>query len=140
MTGLEQLQAMIDGRIPPATIATTLGFTGVRVAPGVAVFAAEPDERQLNPLGTVHGGLAATMLDSALGCAVHTTLEAGVGYTSLGLEVKFLRPLTPGMGRVVCEGRVVHAGRRVATAEGTLVHEESGKLLATGTTTCLVLR
>ncbi len=140
MTGLEQLQAMMDGRVPPAAIATTLGFEGVEVAPGRAVFAAEPGERHLNPIGTVHGGLAATMLDSALGCAVHTTLEEGVGYTSLGLEVKFLRPLLPGMGRVVCEGRVVSAGRRVATAEGTLVHAESGRLLATGTTTCLVLR
>jgi len=131
---------MLDGRIPPAAIATTLGFAGVHVEPGRAVFAAEPDERHLNPIGTVHGGLAATLLDSALGCAVHTTLDAGIGYTSLGLEVKFLRPLTPGMGRVVCEGRVVSAGRRVATAEGTLTHEESGRLLATGTTTCLLLR
>jgi uncharacterized protein (TIGR00369 family) len=140
MTGLEQLQAMLDGSAPSAPIGTTLGFAGVRVAPGLAVFACEPGEGHLNPIGTVHGGLAATLLDSALGCAVHTTLEEGVGYASLGLEVKFLRPLTPGMGRVVCEGRVVSAGRRVATAEGTLVHEESGRLLATGTTTCLVLR
>jgi uncharacterized protein (TIGR00369 family) len=139
MTGLQQLEAMLRGDLPTAAIATTLGFEGVLVEHGRAVFAGEPGPEHLNPLGTVHGGYVATLLDSALGCAVHTTLPAGVAYTSLGLELKFVRALHPGMGRVVCEGRVVHAGRTVATAEGELRHEESGKLLAHATTTCLIL-
>ena len=139
LSGLERMRAIQTGEAPPAPIAGTLGFELVEVEEGRAVFAAEPDERHLNPLGTVHGGLVATLLDSALGCAVHTTLPAGLTYTSLDLKLNFVRPLSPGMGRVVCEGTVVHPGRRVATAEGRVVHEATGKLLAHGLATCLVM-
>ncbi len=95
-------------------------------------------DNNYNPIGVVHGGYAATILDSALGCAVHTTLPAGVAYTSLGLEVKYLRPITRDTGRVLCEGVVVHRGRRQATAEARLTGEEDGKLLATGTSTMMI--
>jgi uncharacterized protein (TIGR00369 family) len=103
------------------------------------VFAAVPEPRHENALGSAHGGLAATLLDSAMGCAVHSTLPAGVGYTTLELKVNFTRAITSATGRIVCEGTVVHRGGRVATAEGRLVAEATGKLLAHGTTTCLIL-
>jgi uncharacterized protein (TIGR00369 family) len=110
----------------------------VELEEGRAVFAGEPGEEHYNPIGLVHGGWAATILDSALGCAVHTTLPAGVGYTSLGLEVKYLRPISRDTGRVLCEGTVVHRGRRQATAEARLTVEDTGKLLATGTSTLMI--
>jgi uncharacterized protein (TIGR00369 family) len=103
------------------------------------VFAAVPGPEHYNPIGSVHGGLAATLLDSAMGCAVHSTLPAGVGYTTLELKVNFTRPITSETGRILCEGTVVHRGGRVATAEGRVFAEADGKLLAHGTTTCLIL-
>ena len=105
---------------------------------GRAVFAAVPDEYHYNPIGAVHGGLAATLLDSAMGCAVQTTLPAGTGYTTLELKVNYVRAITLETGRIVCEASVVHRGGTVATAEGRIVAERTGKLLAHGTTTCLV--
>ena len=136
--GLAYLRGMFAGELPLPPIMATIGFVPEALEEGRVVFAAEPGEHLLNPIGTVHGGFAATLLDSALGCAVHSTLPPGTAYTSLGLELKFLRPVTPGMGCLRAEGRVVHPGRQVATAEASLVHAGSGRLLATATTSCLV--
>jgi uncharacterized protein (TIGR00369 family) len=102
------------------------------------VFAVTPEEFHYNPIGVVHGGLAATLLDSAMGCAVHSTLPAGTGYTTLEVKVNFARAITRATGRVLCEGTLIHAGRTVATAEGRVFAEDTGKLLAHGTTTCLL--
>jgi uncharacterized protein (TIGR00369 family) len=99
-----------------------------------------PGEQHLNPIGSVHGGFAATLLDSALGCAVHTTLPAGVGYSTLELSVNLVRGITPATGPVISAGRVLHAGRRTATAEARLTAEDGGALLAHAKTTCLILR
>src|SRR3712207_207659 len=139
MTGLEHLQAILDGRVPPAPIAELMGFEPVELEAGRVVFAGTPGERHYNPIGSVHGGLAATLLDSAMGCAVQTLLPAGAAYTTLDLAVKYVRPITASTGRILTEGRDVHQGRKVATAEGSGVVAESGKLLAHGTAPCLIL-
>jgi uncharacterized protein (TIGR00369 family) len=139
MTGLELLRAIAAGSAPGAPIADLLGFEPVEAEEGRVVFASTPRPDHYNPIGSVHGGFAATLLDSAMGCAVHTTLGEGVGYTTLELKVNFTRPITTDTGRVLCEGRVVHRGGRVATAEGRVIAERDGKLLAHGTTTCLIL-
>jgi uncharacterized protein (TIGR00369 family) len=138
MAGLEYLRAIQRGEYPPPPLAELLGFRLAEVERGRAVFELEPAEYHYNPIGTVHGGVAATLLDSVMGCAVHSTLAAGVGYTSVDLHVHFVRPLTADTGRVRCEGAVVHAGSRMATAEGRLVGADS-KLYAHGTATCLLL-
>jgi uncharacterized protein (TIGR00369 family) len=109
------------------------------VEEGRAVFSIEPAEWMYNPIGSVHGGIAATLLDSALGCAVHTTLPAGVGYTTLELKVNYVRAMSTTTGRVVAEGNVIHVGGRVATADARLTAEHDGKLLAHGSTTCMIL-
>ena len=116
-----------------------MNFSLIEVGEGHAVFAVEPAEYHYNPIGVVHGGLAATLLDSAMGCAVHSTLAAGSGYTTLEIKVNFIRAMTAETGRVRCEANVVHAGARTATAEGRVI-DEAGKLYAHGTTTCLILR
>jgi len=103
------------------------------------VFAVVPDEYHYNPIGAVHGGLAATLLDSATGCAVQTTLEPGLAYTTVELKVNFVRPMTRDTGRVLCEATVLHRGGTIATAEGRLTVAETGKLIAHGTATCLVM-
>jgi uncharacterized protein (TIGR00369 family) len=139
-SGLEYLQAIVSGELPPPPIAVLLGMTIVSLEHGRAVFAAEPSEFHYNPIGVVHGGLAMTLLDSAMGCAVHTTLAAGVGYTTLEGKVNFVRPITAKTGRILAEGKLIHRGETIATAEGRLVAEATGKLLAHGTTTCLILR
>jgi uncharacterized protein (TIGR00369 family) len=139
MSGLDALRAIMAGELPPPPIALLMGMEPVEVAEGRAAFAADPGERHYNPIGVVHGGLAATLLDSAMGCAVQTTLPARVGYTTLELKVNFTRPITRDTGRVLCRAEVVHRGGRVATAEGRVFAEETGKLLAHGTTTCLIL-
>src|SRR4051794_10900213 len=138
LTGLEHMQAIADGTIAAPPFARLLGFDLVEVEPGRAVFAATPTEEVYNPIGSVHGGFAATLLDSAMGCAVQTELPAGVGYTTLELSVNLVRGMTADTGRVLCEGRTIHVGRRTATAEARLTQEATGKLLAHGTTTCLV--
>jgi uncharacterized protein (TIGR00369 family) len=138
MTGLEQILAIGRGELPGAPIAELIGFEAVEAEEGRVVFAGTPERRHYNPTGAVHGGYAATLLDSAMGCAVHSTLPAGAWYTTLELKVNFTRPMTEDTGRVLCEGTVVHRGGRVATAEGRLVSEKTGKLLAHGTTTCLI--
>ncbi len=136
-TGLALLQAMRDGDLPAPPILSTVGFELDEVAEGRVVFALEPGEHHYNPIGSVHGGVYATVLDSATGCAVHSVLPAGVGYTSLDLNVKFLRGMTTSTGRVSCEGRVVQRGRRTALAEASLT-DAQGRLLATATSTCLL--
>jgi uncharacterized protein (TIGR00369 family) len=140
LSGLDYLKAVFERKLPPPPIAATLDFTGAEVDEGRAVFLGQPSEFHYNPIGVVHGGYAMTLLDSAMGCAVHSTLAAGEGYTSLETSVNFVRPITLETGRVRCEGKVLHRGGRVATAEGRLIAESSGKLLAHGTTTCLVIR
>lgn len=137
MTGLEFLHAMAQGRIPGAPFAATLGFRPVSALEGEVTFSFEPAEFHYNPLGTVHGGVFATLLDSVLGCAVHTTLAKGQGYTSLSLETKFLRAATAKSGTLTATGRIVTRGRQVATAEGS-VTDARGRLFATATTTCMI--
>ena len=139
MSGVEFLRAIGEGRIPRPPMAELMGFEGVEVEEGRAVFAVVPQEFHYNPIGVVHGGLAMTLLDSAMGCAVQTTLPRGSGYTTLEAKVNFARPITGDTGRVVCEANVIHRGRTVATAEGRVFAQETGKLLAHGTATCLVL-
>jgi uncharacterized protein (TIGR00369 family) len=138
MSGLEALEAIRDGRLPPPPMAELLGMEPVVLAHGRAVFEATPNESHYNPMGAVHGGLAATLLDTATGCAVQSTLPAGSRYTTVELTVNFVRPITRDTGPVRCEGRVLHDGRTVATAEGRVVAQDTGKLLAHGTATCLV--
>jgi uncharacterized protein (TIGR00369 family) len=139
MSGLAYMQAIAAGEIPPPPIAVTLNFAIVEVEHGRAVFEGEPGEEHYNPIGVVHGGYAATLLDSALGCAVHSTLEPGVAYTTLSLETKFVRAITRDNARIRAEADVVHRGRRQATAEARLTDTGSGKLLAHATTTCLII-
>ena len=139
LSGLDYVRAIFAGELPPPPIATLLGFRGVEAERGRALFEIVPGEEHYNPIGSVHGGVALTLLDSAMGCAVHTLLDAGVGYTTLEVKANFVRPITAETGVVRCEGVVVHGGSRVATAEGR-VTDDGGKLLAHGTTTCLVLR
>ena len=138
MSGLEYLQAVGNGELPRPPIAELMDIEGVEMEEGRALFAATPAEFHYNPIGLVHGGLAATLLDSAMGCAVQTTVPAGSGYTTLEVKVNFARPMTRDTGRVLCEAKVVHAGRTVATAEGRVFTEKTGKLIAHGTTTCLI--
>ena len=138
LSGMDYIRAIFAGELPPPPIASLMGFRGVEARPGAAVFEMEPGPQHYNPIGSVHGGVALTLLDSAMGCAVHTLLEAGVRYTTLEVKTNFVRPITAATGVIRCEGTVVHRGARVATAEGRIV-DASGKLLAHGTTTCLIL-
>jgi uncharacterized protein (TIGR00369 family) len=139
MSGLEYMTAVSEAEVPPPPIAVLMRYRPLEIEEGRVVFEGEPGEEHYNPIGVVHGGYAATMLDSVLGCAVHTTLPAGVAYTSLGLEVKYLRPITRDTGRVLCEASVIYRGRRQATAEAVVTAADSGKALASGTSTCMVL-
>ncbi len=139
LSGLEYMRAIAAGEIGQPPIAHLLGFTIVEAEPGRAVFAMEPAEWMYNPIGSVHGGIAATLLDSCMGCAVHTTLAPGVGYTTTDLQVRYIRAMGTQTGPVLAEGRVVHQGRRTATAEGRVFVAEDERLLAHGTTGCVVL-
>jgi len=139
MSGLEAMQALIRGEFAAPSIAAALDFTLAEVEDGRAVFEGEPSDRILNPLGLVHGGWALTLIDSACGCAGHTTLPAGVGYTSLETKVNFVRAITPQTGRVRAEGVVLARGRTIITADAK-VTDANGKLLAHGTSTLLVMR
>jgi uncharacterized protein (TIGR00369 family) len=138
MRGLAFLEAIRDGELPPAPIQRLLGFDLTEVEEGRVVFAAEPCEQHYNPIGVVHGGFAATLLDSAMGACVHSTLGDGEGYTTLETKFNLVRPVTAETGTIEAEGRVVNRGRTVATAEGYL-RDGAGKLLAHGTSTCLVV-
>ncbi len=137
-TGLEQMQAIADGRAPAAPIQTLLSFELVEASPGRAAFTCTPTPAMANPMGSVHGGIAMTLLDSATGAAVHTTLAPGASYATLETKVNLVRAITPASGEVRAEGTVAHRGRRVATAEGRLI-DAAGKLLAHATSTCLIL-
>ncbi len=140
LNGLDYLAAMGRGELPYPPIMAALGFDQVppEMEPGRVTFFLEPQEYHYNPIGSVHGGVFATLLDSAMGCAVHSRLPAGTGYTTLELKVNFVRPLRAGSGLVRCEGLVLSLGRQVATAEGRIV-DAAGKLYAHATTTCLLL-
>jgi uncharacterized protein (TIGR00369 family) len=138
MRGLDFLQAIRDEELPPAPIQRLLDFTLTEVEEGRVVFTATPGEQHYNPIGVVHGGLAATLLDSAMGAAVHSTLPEGQGYTTLETKFNLVRAITIDTGPIMAEGRVVNRGRQVATAEGYL-RDGAGKLLAHGTSTCLVI-
>lgn len=137
LTGLELMQGVLDGTLPYAAIAKTLDFVMVEVGKGRAVFQGTPGPQLLNPMGTVHGGWFATLLDSALGCAVHTMMPPGRSYTTAELGVNLVKALTPKVPRVRAEGRVIHCGRQLATAEARLSGPD-GTLYAHATTTCLV--
>ena len=138
MSGLEAMHALMRGEVAPPPIAALLEMWPIEVDEGRAVFGVTPAEFHYNPIGVVHGGLAATILDSAMGCAVHTTLPAGVGYTTLDLQATFVRPITRDTGPLRCEGTVLHRGKRIATAEGRVIAETTGKLVASGTSSCLI--
>jgi uncharacterized protein (TIGR00369 family) len=137
LSGLEIMQAMLRGELPFPTIAQTLDFNLMEVGEGRAVFQGTPGPGHLNPMGTVHGGWYATLLDSALGCAVHTMLPVGFGYTTAELSVNIVRAATSRTGPLRAVGKVIHSGRQLATAEARIV-DPDGKLYAHGTTTCLV--
>lgn len=138
MSGLDYLTAMAEERLPGAPIGRLLGFRPVTVAEGDVVFSCVPDESMYNPIGTVHGGIACTLLDSAAGCAVHTTLPAGTGYTSGEIKVNYLRPIHAGSGQLRAHGWVTKPGTRMAFAEADL-RDEQGKVLATASSTCLII-
>ena len=136
-SGLETLQAIFAGELPPPPMGDTLGFVPIRIERGRAIFQGKPHSRYYNPLGTVHGGWFSALLDSAMGCAVHSMLPAAGAYTTLELKVNIVRPLTDAVPLVRAEGVLVHGGRQVATAEGRILGPDS-KLYAHATTTCLI--
>lgn len=138
-TGLEQIEALVSGRAPPAGIMTLMNMRGGSAGAGWVEFIGAPGRQHYNPIGTVHGGYAATLLDSCMACAVHTMLPAGTGYTTVDLNITYLRAMTDATGDVTARGEVISSGRRIATARGTLTDSE-GRTIATGTTTCLVLQ
>ena len=137
MSGLDFLQKMFAGELPHATMMQQVGLVGGSAEQGHVIFRAVPDPQHYNPIGTVHGGFAATLLDSAMGCAVQSMLPAGTVYTSLEFKISLIRAITSDTGEVRAEGRALNVGRRVGTAEGQLL-DAKGRLLAHGTTTCLV--
>ena len=137
MDGLQQLEAIFDGRLPPPPIAETVGMERFRAERGKVSVELVPLQRHYNPIGSVHGGVISTLLDTATGCAVHSTLVAGELYTSLDLTVKFLRPVTVDSGRLRCEGSVLQRGRRTALAQAQLYDAER-RLVAHATSTCMI--
>ena len=139
LSGLEFVQGLADGTLPLNTIAKTLGYEIAEAQSGRVVVTAEPRDTHLNPAGTVHGGFAATLLDSCMGLAVQSTLEKGVGSTTLEFKISLVRPITPETGTIRAEGIVLTCGRRVGTAEGRIT-DSHGRLLAHGTTTCLIFQ
>jgi uncharacterized protein (TIGR00369 family) len=139
MTGLEFVRGLVDGTLPLNTIAETLGYDVTEVESGRVVVTTKPNGAHLNPAGTVHGGLSATLLDSCMGLAIQSTLERGVSSTTLEFKISLLRPITPETGLITAEGRVLNCGRRVGTAEGRIT-DLQGRLLAHGTTTCLIFQ
>ena len=139
MAGLQYMKAVMNGEVSPPPIAVLMNMAPTEVEEGRAIFSALPGEEHYNPIGVVHGGFMATLLDSVAGCAVHTTLALGEAYTTLTLEVKNLRPLTRDTGMVRAEGEVTYRGRRQATADARLFAADTGKLLATATSTCLIM-
>jgi len=137
MSGLEFVQGLVDGTLPLNTMARTLGYDVIEAAKGRVVVTAQPSEAHLNPFGTVHGGLAAALLDTCMGLAVQSTLDKGFGQTTVEFKISLMRPITPETGPIKAEGIVLNCGRRIGTAEGRLT-DGNGRLLAHGTTTCLI--
>ena len=138
MAGIDFLRAIRDGDLPSPPIAVLLGFHLAEVEPGRVVFECTPGEQHYNPIGVVHGGLAMTLLDSAMGCSVHSRMPAGAGYTTVEAKTNLVRAITGTSGRLRAIGKVIHVGSRIATADGRL-EDTSGKLYAHATTTCVVL-
>jgi uncharacterized protein (TIGR00369 family) len=136
-SGVDFLLGIMRGELPPAPIGELLDFVPVKVEPGLMVFQGTPGPQHYNPIGSVHGGYAATLLDSCVGCAIHSMLPAGKGYTTLELKINFVRALTDKTGPIRAEGKVIHLGGQVATAEGRII-DAQGRLYAHATTTCLV--
>ena len=139
LSGLEFFEAISDGRVAPPPIMSTLDFDATEFTEGRAEFRLTPREFHYNPIGSMHGGVFAAMLDSACGCAVHTRLQAGEFYTSVDLSVKFLRPVSLTTGQIAAVGTVTHLGRRTALAEARIT-DAAGKLYATATSSCLIIR
>ena len=139
MTGLEYMRRVMTGEVPPSGMVQLMNFKLVEVSEGHAVFTIEPDERHYNGLGIAHGGLAATLLDSATGCAINTMMPAGRIFTTLEMKINYVRPMARETGEVRCEANVIHVGGRIATAEGRIV-DGNGKLFAHGTATCMLFR
>lgn len=137
MSGREMMEALLSGQLPQPPIAKTLSFWLVEIGDGFAAFEGEPSAEYLNPMGTVHGGWALTLIDSATGCAAHTTLPAGAGYTTIETKVNFSRPILPGTGRVRAEGRIISQGRQIISAQAQVTGKD-GKVLAHGTSTIMV--
>ena len=137
LDGLALFTGMLAGRLPAPPMAQAMGFWMTEVELGRVVFTYEPTREHFNPLGSVHGGVAATLLDSVMGCAIHSTLKAGIGFTTLEIKINYVRAITDQTGPVRAEGKIINVGSRVGTAEGRVV-DASGKLLAHGTTTCLI--
>lgn len=140
LSGIEYMRKVASGEFPSAPIARLLDMKFEVIGEGHVIFRLTPAEWMYNPIGTVHGGVAATILDSCMGCAVHTTLPAGTGYSTTDLQVRYLGAMSAETGLVLAEGKVVHLGGRVATAEGRLYTQSDERLLASGTTGCLVMR
>ena len=139
LSGLEYVRAIQAGEIPPPPIAVVMNFSIEELEEGRAVFVGEPGEEHYNPIGVVHGGMSGMLADSAMGCAIQSTLPAGSGYTTLEYKVNLVRPITADTKRIRCRAEIVHVGRRTGTAEAR-VTDIDGKLLAHATTTCLILR
>jgi uncharacterized protein (TIGR00369 family) len=137
MSGLDFVRGLVDGSLPLNTIARTLGYDIVEAESGRVVITAMPNDSHLNPAGTVHGGLSATLLDSAMGLAILSTLDQGIGETTLEFKISLVRPITPETGLIRAEGTVLNRGRRIGTAEGRIT-DAKGRLLSHGTTTCLI--
>lgn len=137
-SGLEAMRALRDGLIPPPPIAVTMGMSLIRAEDGAVTFECRPDLSHYNPIGVVHGGYACTVLDTVTGCAAHTTLDAGRGYTSIEISVKYLRPITADLGVLTAVGTVTKPGRRVIFADGTLL-DAAGRPVATASSSLLVM-
>ena len=137
LSGIEFMKAIADGRLAPPPIAQLMGFRIRDVEPGRVVFEGTPDESVYNPIGVVHGGLVCTLADSVIGCAVHTTLDSGIAYTSIDIAVNYLRPVTVTSGTLVATGTVIKPGRRIATGEAQIV-DGNGRLVASATGNCFV--
>jgi uncharacterized protein (TIGR00369 family) len=139
ISGRAYLEALQSGELPPPPIVALIGMKMTELSEGRVVFAMEPAEYHYNTLGTVHGGVMATLLDTVLGCAIQSMLPTETSYTTIELKVNYLRPITTKTGTVYCEGKIIHVGGRIATAEGRLT-DTAGKLYAHGTTTCMIFR
>ena len=139
LSGLEYLHKIVAGELPPPPIGVLMDFRIAEISEGRAVFLVTPAEFHYNPIGVVHGGVAATLLDSAMGCAIHSALPSGASYTTLEIKVNYIRPMSAETGEVRCEANTIYVGGHTATAEGKIV-DAGGKLYAHGTTTCIIFR